>query len=231
MQAHSTLYLSGLRGFAAFLAVNAHDAWLYQNGDYSKTFGFAGVDLFFVLSSFLLTRGLYHQMISFINQEKSFSQWIQMLKIYFIRRFARIYPFFVYVVLLNIILAQMFKTDTALSNYFTWFGGRENFINISWKIVTFMEAPAFFWTLVIEVQYYFLIPVIVAVAVFSKKFWWIPVTILLLISTIMNFNVKRVNDNATIFEHCWTFLTGSCFALFVARLEELSMFLIVFLFT
>ena len=71
-------FLDGVRGFAAILVVTTHAGIPYWN------FGVVAVDIFFVLSAFLLTMKA-HQIISKLHEnKKGVKEYVDFLGQYFI---------------------------------------------------------------------------------------------------------------------------------------------------
>jgi peptidoglycan/LPS O-acetylase OafA/YrhL len=93
--------LQGIRGIAVLLVILSHSKFAFSNN------GFVGVDIFFVVSGFLITRRMIEEYIS--NRKASGRQgWISFVGFY-IRRARKVIPaaFFVIVVTL---LASIFLT-------------------------------------------------------------------------------------------------------------------------
>jgi peptidoglycan/LPS O-acetylase OafA/YrhL len=86
--------LTGVRGFAALAVVIYHYQWYFYEGEFFH-FGYLGVDLFFILSGFILTHVHLHD-------EK-------ILRFYG-KRFARVYP--VHFVILIGLAAMLFLSKT-----------------------------------------------------------------------------------------------------------------------
>ena len=106
--------MEGLRGFAVFFVFLVHyvfliEPWLvnqsltHQFGMYLKNMGNSGVDLFFVLSGYLIYGTL-------IKKERPFLPYIR-------RRIQRIYPTFLAVFSIYIILSFVFPIESKLPDY------------------------------------------------------------------------------------------------------------------
>lgn len=137
------LVLDGLRGLAVLMVLWSHatDLGIPKTSLLNlEGGGRYGVYLFFVLSSFLLS----HQIITCSpGHLRQASYWIN----YAIRRFFRIFPVFAvalvaYVLLANGIPAKFPKT---------WL--------VAWEVMTLQREWAVFWTISVEVKYYFLLPI------------------------------------------------------------------------
>jgi peptidoglycan/LPS O-acetylase OafA/YrhL len=145
------IYLDGVRGLAVLLVLTGHFSTLSPSlgpliGDIAKK----GVWIFFSLSSFLLTS-------QFINSANSFKA--KSIISYFIRRIARIYPLYVFVVFLLLI-------DNSFSRIM--FGGREWSAS---KNLFLIYPEGIFWSISVEFEYYLLIPLVsLSYFLFKKKF-------------------------------------------------------------
>lgn len=115
--------------------------------------GWIGVDLFFVLSGFLLTYSIYKSI-----KNKSFS-----LKKYFQRRFLRIAPAYYLALFISLIITPIYFTSpSGLLNI----GAHLLFIHNFWR--NFHGGIlGVGWTLGIEMQFYLLVPFLVMI--FFKK--------------------------------------------------------------
>ena len=139
------------------IPVFGHPAWLPA---FIK-FGWTGVDLFFVLSGFLISSQLFAQ----IRQGKNIS-----FKTFFLKRFFRIIPAFWVVV--------------AIYFCFPFFHEREH-LSPSWKMLTFTQniglnirdsgTFSHAWSLCVEEHFYFLLPItlifLLSAHLFKKGYW------------------------------------------------------------
>jgi len=160
--------LDGLRGFAILAVVLYHTDYLFviPHGFIAKTYhgltrmGWSGVDLFFVLSGFLITSILYDSK----NKAGYF-------RVFYIRRVLRIFPLYYgfltlfYVVLPPMLIAtghesavrDIIKPSTQLVAWLylvNWFTRPLHHSYVSYYI-------AHFWSLAIEEQFYLLWPAVV----------------------------------------------------------------------
>jgi peptidoglycan/LPS O-acetylase OafA/YrhL len=166
--------LTGFRGIAAFLVFLFHYEVLHPGIRFDLTvpligkalqfplgFGFAGVDIFFVLSGFLLTLPFA---LSAVSQKPR-----PPLKPYFKRRFLRVFPAY---------YAQLFIILAVGSWFVTWepIGLTSSiahllmFFNIGWQPVT--PLVGVWWTLPVEMGFYLILPLL---APFLTPRRWIPV--------------------------------------------------------
>ncbi len=130
------------------MVVCSHILWIYpkSNGFVSNLlafFGFWGVELFFVLSGFLIGSILY---TSFINDNFTLKSVFYFLK----RRWFRTLPNYYLVLLLNVLIA--FLLGISIENIGSYFLFMQNFAS---------KSPAFFpesWSLSLEEFTYLLVP-------------------------------------------------------------------------
>ena len=147
--------LDGMRGLAALAVFGVHfnqiaevdttigpvDFYLFfANGEY-------GVALFFLLSGLLLSQPFWK---SIFYQ----TTWPG-LQIYFIRRLARILPAYYFSLTLLILITGYWKYSEAWPDILLHYSFLFNYTEFS-----FFSINAPFWTLAIEVQFYFLLPCI-----------------------------------------------------------------------
>jgi len=139
-------HLDGLRGIAIILVLLIHL--------YSIPLGWIGVDLFFVLSGFLITNIL-------INYNPTFNSY----KIFLIRRGLRIFPLYflslaiIFVVGKEIFIRNIENFDVLIKHQIYFWTYTQNFFlasDISRPIVL-----NHFWSLAIEEQFYIIWPILV----------------------------------------------------------------------
>lgn len=151
---HSLAYnrsIDGLRGVAILLVLLFH---LFPS---LFSFGYVGVDIFFVLSGFLIT-----QIISTKMQNKTFS-FIEFYR----NRIRRIFPAMIIVLLAAFMLGYLFLFPSELielakhiksSSLFT-----QNFMLIKevgyWDVQSTLKPLLHFWSLSIEEQFYIFWPI------------------------------------------------------------------------
>ncbi len=152
--------IDGLRAIAVIPVVFYHAEFFLFKG------GFVGVDVFFVISGYLITSLILKEI-----QNKSFS-----LSNFYIRRIRRILPALFFVVITTSILSFIFLTRTELGNYFRSVIATNFFYSnfFFWKTVPYFEAEAKLepllhtWSLSIEEQFYILFPIFL---IFVYKFF------------------------------------------------------------
>jgi peptidoglycan/LPS O-acetylase OafA/YrhL len=162
----------GLRGVAVLLVILLHTGVV--------PFGWIGVDLFFVLSGFLITDMLLHAKASGASRSSYF------LKFY-VRRSVRILPLAILTMTFVFLIVPSFGLMTRVpieEQFWYW-----SFLSNWWTQPRSIGAWAMthFWSLALEIQYYLLWPAIV-LAANRRSFWWVCVALFLL-SPILRFLV------------------------------------------
>ncbi|UGS24294.1 acyltransferase family protein [Flavobacterium channae] len=140
--------LDVLRATAITMVVCSHILWIYPKSNHFipmlfELFGFWGVELFFVLSGFLIGSILYK---TFVEQSYRFTEVKSFLK----RRWFRTLPNYYLILLLNILIA--FLLGYKIEGLFKYFYFAQNFLS---------KSPSFFpesWSLPIEEFAYLLLP-------------------------------------------------------------------------
>ncbi len=158
--------LDGVRGAAIILVIlyhyvavpipdTAEGIWRFLRQALSK--GWSGVDLFFVLSGFLITRILLHH-----REAKNY------FPVFYLRRVARIFPLYYFALLAfvtlrriaqsgNLIPTALFANTLPLWPYFLYL---QNFAMV-WHGTFGNEFLAVTWSLAVEEQFYLLLPFLV----------------------------------------------------------------------
>lgn len=162
---NSKLYgLDHLRAFAITFVFLYHYSVLFPHPDWMYTigkFGWTGVDLFFVLSGYLIASQLFRE----ISDHKKI-----LLKAFFLKRFFRIIPAYLVVVAIYFLLPFVREREAPapLWKYLTF---TQNLGLDLHTQGTFSHA----WSLCIEEQFYLILPfVLVLLAslhMFKKSFW------------------------------------------------------------
>ena len=154
--------IDGLRGIAILGVV------IFHINEKIMPSGFLGVDIFFVISGFLITQSLY---------KKNSNNFSNFLINFYKRRLVRVYPsLIIYVLLISfifLILTPDYKwilrsgasSLLGLSNIFFWIRSTDYFAD-SVKLNPFTNT----WSLGIETQFYIFFPVIFWLLSFRKKY-------------------------------------------------------------
>lgn len=199
--------IDGLRAIAVLSVIFFHFDILYFKG------GFVGVDIFFVISGFLITSLIQSQIDQNIFSFKSF----------YLNRAKRLLPAFFFLLIVLLILG-FFTFDFLTYKSF----GKEiiaslfYFSNILfWKEIGYFDLDAIqkpllhTWSLSIEEQYYFLFPVLI---VLINKFFRVKrkvlfiLIVLFIISFVANIYFIKSFKSATFYllpTRAWEFFAGS----------------------
>lgn len=176
--------LDGMRGIAVILVLVFHFAWTFPGDDPSAATsfvdkvavqlhafmwsGWTGVDLFFVLSGYLITRGLVTDSKRALGTR---------MKMFWMRRVLRIFPLYYAVIVVGTIVTLAFGAQ--------WVPGLPYWLYMQNYTLAFdhevMRWTAHFWSLAIEEQFYFIWP-IVALTVSRRRL--IPLILVLVLFTV-----------------------------------------------
>ncbi|MFO0742987.1 MAG: acyltransferase [Labilithrix sp.] len=182
---HSIPTLDGMRGIAVLTVLMFHFAWTFPGDDPEQAHGllekiavqlhafmwsgWAGVDLFFVLSGYLITRGLV------THSKKPLGT---RLKMFWMRRVLRIFPLYYAVLIVGTIVTVAILGQKWIPD-FTYWVYFQNY-SLAFDHVV-MRWTAHFWSLAIEEQFYFVWP-LVALMVPRRKL--IPAILALVVITV-----------------------------------------------
>ncbi|WP_018240295.1 acyltransferase family protein [Ensifer sp. BR816] len=201
--------IQALRGLAVLLVV------LYHARVEPFAAGYLGVDIFFVISGFLIT-GLVRTQL----EQSRFSFWE-----FYYRRAKRLLPAAYVVIALTTIAAPFFLSDVGLREFRTQVVGALTFTG---NIVFWFQSDYFggaaetkpllhFWSLAVEEQYYLLLP---AFLVLAPRRWWVTgVTSLLVASLVLCLYVASREPSAAFYllpTRFWEMAIGSLGALLPA---------------
>ncbi|HVH46204.1 MAG TPA: acyltransferase, partial [Labilithrix sp.] len=176
--------LDGMRGIAVILVLVFHFAWTFPGDDPAAAVslvdkiavqlhafmwsGWTGVDLFFVLSGYLITRGLVTDSENPLGTR---------MKMFWMRRVLRIFPLYYAVIIVG--------TVVTLALGARWVPGLPYWLYMQNYVLAFdhevMRWTAHFWSLAIEEQFYFVWP-LVALTVSRRRL--IPTILALVVLTV-----------------------------------------------
>jgi peptidoglycan/LPS O-acetylase OafA/YrhL len=156
--------LDAIRAIAVIMVICAH--WIANEGIQKYNVGYNGVDIFFVLSGFLITTILLKERL---EAEKNELSNFKIIKNFIFRRTLRIFPIYYIFIFSILIIGNKIGTDIK-SNfiyYFTYTSNLLFFLNQSWDgIITHL------WSLAVEEQFYLLWPWVI---VFIPKKMLLPI--------------------------------------------------------
>ncbi|XZG69455.1 acyltransferase family protein [Chitinibacteraceae bacterium HSL-7] len=206
------LDIQALRGYAVLIVMFYHfDVWAFKSG-------FLGVDVFFVISGYLITG-----MIARDLDRGTFSA-----KRFYYRRARRLVPSAYLTMALVLVCAWFLLAPTELSglyeqvvgavtfsaNYFLY--GQGGYFGAASELKPLLHI----WSLSIEEQYYFLIP---AILIFLPKKLWKPACIVLVMASLAAGWILMSRKPSAAFywlpARAWEMGVGSLVALYQARLN------------
>lgn len=205
--------LDGLRGIAILIVLCFH----YFPNTYLFRFGWSGVDLFFVLSGYLITGRL----LPFLSDKK-------LLQKFYWNRFIRIVPLYFGFLLLFFTCWFLFATQQTLTSY-------KYYQNHWWAFFLFFQNWTFIlnspsspgglthlWSLAVEEQFYIIFPLFILAIKQRKKLLFAAISLifLIVISRCLFFNLINLNGQYEKI-HCNTFF----------RLDSFFVGLILFIIT
>ncbi|KAF4044087.1 Acyltransferase family [Phytophthora infestans] len=202
------LFLDGLRGLAAMLVVVQHSHEFVP----SLHLGSVAVDVFFILSSFLLTWLFMKKSMKLLAQGASVRTWVFALLDYFQKRFFRVYPLF---------------AVTAVVLHFLSFENQHRYFIVRkpnqvplYETLTFEYEHRYhvFWTLPLEIEYYFIIPVFVLVVLRLRRYWWVGAVPLFVWIVHEGWTLVR-NSHTPLSLHLHTFMLGSLAAVVFVKID------------
>ena len=163
--------LDGLRGLAILLVITFH----YFGSIKIFSLGWTGVDLFFVLSGYLITSRIF-----FLKKEKNF------FSSFYTNRALRILPVYfatllIFFTAINIISPN--KNFEVFKYYHSnWWSFLLFFQN--WTFISQMPVPdhlLHFWTLAVEEQFYLIWPIFLFIFLNSKRLYLIMMLVLVIV--------------------------------------------------
>jgi peptidoglycan/LPS O-acetylase OafA/YrhL len=207
--------IDGLRALAVLLVIGFHYAPKFFNG------GFVGVDIFFVISGFLISSIIYDEVL---NKKFSFVN-------FYSRRVRRIFPALL-LVLISTLIAGWFvllsKEYKDLGSHIV--GGIGFLSNIQlWNDVNYFDVSAekkpllHLWSLGIEEQFYIFWPVLLVLGFRYKLNIYATCLIIAIISFSFNFHFHYNDPNAAFYSplsRAWELMIGASLA--ISRVSSLN---------
>lgn len=190
--------LDGLRFFAVSVIMLGHwFQWTWSHPFYSKLPLVHGVDLFYVLSGFLITRILLGN-----RNLSEHSSVTSLLKTFYLRRFLRIFP--IYYLLIFGLFAFNYTNTREL---FPWLLTYTSNLYQSFNNVSVGEFNHF-WSLAVEEQFYLVWPLLMLLVPRQKIPWVFGITLVLALLSRAYFHFFVLKWMAT------SFFTLNCMHLF-----------------
>jgi len=162
--------IAALRGISVLLVILNHASIP------GFSFGFIGVDLFFVISGYLITRSLYIEYLT-SNIKKNGRGSIKILRFY-LRRIRRLMPAALTVILIVNLVSSLFFSESEQISLFTesiaslFLTVNTHFIAIDLDYFKNDSSPSFllhYWSLSVEEQFYLLMPLLILLCAFSHR--------------------------------------------------------------
>lgn len=208
--------IDGLRSLAILPVILFHAGFGWIPG------GFLGVDIFFVISGYLIT--------SILIKEKS-SHTFSLLRFYE-RRARRILPALFFVLSISTIAAWLLLSPNALVQYAESLIASVSFVaNIYfWLTTNYFNADTtlkplvHIWSLGIEEQFYFLFPLLFLLLWSKKKHLYIFLSLCFIISLISADLTSHTDPNRSFYllhTRAWELLAGSFCAFYLANRPSL----------
>jgi peptidoglycan/LPS O-acetylase OafA/YrhL len=202
-----------MRAVAILLVVFSHALWIAPGvkgviPDILSLAGVIGVEIFFVLSGFLIGRIVYN---IFVSDDFNFNK----VKYFWVRRWFRTLPNYYLILIVNIILAIYIGTDLP-DNLWLYFFFMQNF---AW------EMPSFFgesWSLPIEEFAYIIGPLLLYGLLFFKfKISNSRLFALVTIFIIMFFNITKIIYNYNVENSDMVFWNVNLKAVTIYRIDAI----------
>jgi peptidoglycan/LPS O-acetylase OafA/YrhL len=224
--------IEGLRAIAVLLVVIAH-------ANLGLKSGFIGVDIFFVISGFLITSHLFNEAIK--HGTISLSQ-------FYSRRILRIFPASMFVLVATLLASFIWLSPLQLLSYaydalFAALSGLNYRLAITgtdyFNVVTVPSPFQHFWSLCLEEQFYFIWPLVMLILakLFSKKSYFGHIVSGFLVAVIMaslyaSYTVTQVSSTWAYFglnTRAWQLAIGALLAINIKQFANLNSKLASFL--
>lgn len=202
--------INGLRALAVLPVLFFHSHLYGFEG------GFLGVDVFFVISGYLISSIILSDLK--LNKFSILSFWDKRLR--------RIFPALLFICLLTTIISFFIMLPYDLKNY-----GQSVFASVLsannillyltsgyWSLAAEFKPLYHTWSLAVEDQYYFFIPILFLL--FHRKFnlIFIVITLLFLSSFLLSFTSENKELNFLMITHrMWELLAGSLVAIYLTK--------------
>ena len=201
-----------MRAIAVILVIICH--WIPQKNIINiLPNGALGVDFFFVLSGFLISRILFENRTC---AELSNGSKLEILRNFYVRRALRIFP--IYYVTIFILLAFGDKTDTKIEDNFFYYAGYISnfyFFNVqSWD-----GMLSHLWSLAVEEQFYLIWPFVIIF--FNKKYLLFAISLFIIIGSVSQHLLTKVPYGSILTISCFdAFGFGALLALVISYAKD-----------
>jgi len=210
--------IQALRGFSVLAVLLYHLQILRFKG------GFLGVDIFFVISGFVITERLARGNGSVRSQLIDFYQ----------RRAKRILPASLLVIILTAICVRLFLSPLSWRRFgfdgiaTTFFAGNIRFAAQGNDYLSQSMSPTpylHYWSLGVEEQFYLIWPLLFLFFFKARKYLVLPFACIAAGFAIWYTHISPVNSFYQPFSRAWEFLAGICVALLVQKPARGGIFL------
>lgn len=155
-----------------------------------SVFGFYGVELFFVLSGFLIGKILIKKLTS--EDVSNFANILLLLKKFWLRRWFRTIPLYILMLLMNYVLFSFSNGIESLKNIPLW---RYLFFLQDYNIVSLGFFPES-WSLTVEEWFYLIVPIILVISYrYCKNISFTIILVIILVMSIRIIYVLYVGDD------------------------------------
>jgi peptidoglycan/LPS O-acetylase OafA/YrhL len=206
--------IEALRGLSVILVILYH--FKFTNLDYQIIRGgFIGVDIFFIISGFIITKIIIENKIQNFSllyfYERRIKRIIPLLSIVLIASISSLFFVFDFF-LLNKNINVSFSIATAVSNFYFW---------VSAVLYQFAEKNSLinlhFWSLSIEMQFYIFFPLLFIIFKSKEKFLhWIIIILIGLsyLFVVKNYKIHNMFNFYNSFSRVFEFLSGAIIFLY-----------------
>lgn len=218
--------INGLRAVAVLSVV------LYHSENFIFKGGWLGVDIFFVISGFLISNII----ISELNDSK-FS-----FKRFYLRRIQRILPALYATLIVTIPLAYLLFTPKAMEEYVdslissTFFYANYHFMSVDFYVAESTKTMPLIhmWSLAIEEQYYLIFPALAfLIYKFFKRYFTLIIGVLAILSLYLNTLTSSTDKFYQLEYRIWELFIGVLVMIFsqnirIKHLEKIGILLLIF---
>jgi peptidoglycan/LPS O-acetylase OafA/YrhL len=172
--------LNGIRAICALMVIKIHVHWTFTGGTGLLDRGFLGVDMFFIISGFLI--------VTLLLRERDARGRID-LRQFYIRRTLRIFPiYYLLIAILVLISLASYGHSTKTWDLYKW-SFPVFLLYLQDFVPVFMGVLYHTWSLAMEEQFYLVWP---SVEKFLRGAWVVPLlVVLIVVNEMCNFDVFK----------------------------------------